>query len=93
MKLWKVDWQIWLEEGCNKVRLNTLLISEAIEPAKSTVQYCMNNGAWSASEKADFLVKQALNIAEQDTSFDQINNKLQQAYELDPINLQQFSVG
>ena len=86
VRLWLgSNWQEWLAVGCDRLRLHPVFVSTQTDIEATTT--CMEYGGWSKPEKAEFLVRQGLNIAEEKGDAKQAKGKFQQAYKLDSENV------
>ncbi len=81
VKLWlKEDWQSWLKLSCQRIIYHPKLIYPEIDTTSGASDVCLKY--WSIEEKAEFLVRQGLAIAEKETNIGLAKKKLQEAYKL-----------
>ncbi|MFM7384274.1 MAG: hypothetical protein ACKO1W_14665, partial [Microcystaceae cyanobacterium] len=73
VRLWPLAWPIWLQLGCNRLRLHPNFTSPADEDAsqeevnilQGAVETCLELGGWNNQQKAEFLVQQKAKFLEQ----------------------------
>ena len=85
VKLWRgIDWKDWIKLGCESIRLDSVLASVENEIAPNAADTCMEQGDWSTSAKAEFLVRQGLAMAAAEANYQEAKDKFKQAQKLKP---------
>jgi WD40 repeat protein len=73
VRLWTLAWPVWLQLGCNRLRLHPDFISPAREDAsqeevnilQGAVETCLELGGWNNQQKTEFLMQQKAKFREQ----------------------------
>ncbi|MGK7871770.1 MAG: caspase family protein, partial [Xenococcaceae cyanobacterium] len=99
LKLWRRGLKDLLEVGCERLRLHPVFLSPPSEDvqgedkiqaeiAQGAAQTCFNYGGWKGKEKAEFLARQGLAMAQQKGDMKEAKDKFKQAKKLDSeVNL------
>jgi WD40 repeat protein len=92
VRLWRgILWQNWVKDGCNRLQLHPAFTSPATNDAteeekkalEGAVDTCLKYGEWQDPQKAEFLVRQGLGLAQKNGDLEGAKAKFKQAQKLD----------